>query len=90
MTSDPASVPFIRSARMAFAHSSARGERIGRASGVLEDLMIGNAMHNTAGVLATDNEPGLHEDDRHRLDQRALLIKSAYACSHLTRALGRR
>jgi thiamine phosphate synthase YjbQ (UPF0047 family) len=52
--------------------------------------MIGNAMHNTAGVLVTDNEPGLHEDDRHRLDQRALLIKSAYACSHLTRALGRR
>jgi len=57
MTSDTASVPFIRSAGMGFAHSRARGERVGRASGVLEGLMIGNAMHNTAGVLVPDSGP---------------------------------
>lgn len=40
-------------------------------------LMLDYALHNTADVLITDNEPGLYEDDRQWLDQRALPITYA-------------
>ena len=37
-------------------------ERIVRASGVQEGLVLVNAMHITASVFINDDEPGLHED----------------------------
>jgi len=49
-------------ARMAFENITARVEKIVRASGVREGLVLVNAMHITASVFINDDEPGLIED----------------------------
>jgi len=42
-----------------------------RKSGVREGLCLVNAMHITASVFINDDEPGLHEDYRHWLEELA-------------------
>ncbi len=50
------------SARMGFLNITPRVEEIVRNSGILEGLVLVNAMHITASVFINDDEPGLHED----------------------------
>jgi secondary thiamine-phosphate synthase enzyme len=49
-------------ARMGFLNITDKCEQAVRKSGVLEGLMLCNAMHITASVFINDNEAGLHED----------------------------
>src|ERR1700748_233321 len=48
--------------RMGFVNITPEVERIVKARGVREGLVLGNAMHITASVFINDDEPGLHED----------------------------
>ncbi|MFN4260573.1 MAG: secondary thiamine-phosphate synthase enzyme YjbQ [Gemmataceae bacterium] len=58
-------------ARMDFVNITPRVEEIVRQSGVREGLVLVNAMHITASVFINDNEPGLHHDYKHWLEQLA-------------------
>jgi secondary thiamine-phosphate synthase enzyme len=49
-------------ARRGFVNLTPEVERIVRASGVKEGLVLVNAMHITASVFINDNESGLHHD----------------------------
>jgi secondary thiamine-phosphate synthase enzyme len=49
-------------ARMAFLNITPTVEAIVRKSGVVEGLLLCNAMHITASVFINDDEPGLHQD----------------------------
>jgi secondary thiamine-phosphate synthase enzyme len=49
-------------ARMAFQNITPEVERVVRASGIQEGLMLCNAMHITASVFINDDESGLHAD----------------------------
>jgi secondary thiamine-phosphate synthase enzyme len=49
-------------ARMAFQNITPDVERVVRASGVQEGLLLCNAMHITASVFINDDESGLHAD----------------------------
>jgi secondary thiamine-phosphate synthase enzyme len=57
--------------RVGFENITHRVEDIVRESGVCEGLVLCNAMHITASVFINDNETGLHEDYRQRLEQLA-------------------
>ncbi len=49
-------------ARRAFINITDSVEEAVRESGILEGLVLVNAMHITASVFINDNEPGLHKD----------------------------
>ena len=49
-------------ARMAFENITSQLEEIVRKSGVVEGLLLCNAMHITASVFINDDESGLHAD----------------------------
>src|SRR5580765_8164703 len=49
-------------ARRGFVHLTPQVERVVRASGVQEGLVLVNAMHITASVFINDDESGLHHD----------------------------
>jgi thiamine phosphate synthase YjbQ (UPF0047 family) len=49
-------------ARMDFVNITSEVEKAVLASGVREGLCLVNAMHITASVFISDDEPGLHED----------------------------
>ena len=49
-------------ARMEFVHITPEVEEIVRESGVMEGLVLVNAMHITASVFINDDESGLHHD----------------------------
>ena len=53
---------FDLQARMAFQNITPQVEEIVRNSGVMEGIVLCNAMHITASVFIKDDEPGLHED----------------------------
>ncbi len=57
--------------RMAFLNITGQVEEIVRASGIGEGLCLVNAMHITASVFINDDEPGLHEDYKHWLEELA-------------------
>jgi secondary thiamine-phosphate synthase enzyme len=48
--------------RRGFVNLTPEVERVVRASGVQEGLVLVNAMHITASVFINDDEPGLHHD----------------------------
>ncbi|WP_165249909.1 secondary thiamine-phosphate synthase enzyme YjbQ [Paludisphaera soli] len=54
--------------RMGFLNITAEVEDLVRRSGVLEGLVLVNAMHITASVFINDDEPGLHEDYKQWLE----------------------
>jgi secondary thiamine-phosphate synthase enzyme len=54
--------------RMGFLNITTQVEEAVRKSGVLEGLVLVNAMHITASVFINDNEPGLHEDYKQWLE----------------------
>ena len=55
-------------ARMDFVNITPRIEKIVRASGVVEGLVLVNAMHITASVFINDDESGLHQDYKEWLE----------------------
>ncbi len=57
--------------RMDFVNITGDVEQVVRASGVREGLCLVNAMHITASVFINDDEPGLHEDYKHWLEELA-------------------
>jgi len=56
-------------ARMEFVNITGQVEECVRDSGVKEGLCMVNAMHITASVFINDDESGLHEDYKRRLEQ---------------------
>ncbi len=54
--------------RMGFVNITPQVERIVVASGVVEGLVLVNAMHITASVFINDDEPGLHDDYKQWLE----------------------
>ena len=57
--------------RMDFVNITGQVEQVVRRSGVAEGLCLVNAMHITASVFINDDEPGLHEDYKHWLEELA-------------------
>ncbi len=57
--------------RMGFLNITPRIEEIVTKSGVMEGLLLVNAMHITASVFINDDEPGLHEDYKKWLEELA-------------------
>jgi secondary thiamine-phosphate synthase enzyme len=62
MTSHTEYLTFTIPTRVAFENITPRVEAAVRKSGVLEGLVLVNAMHITASVFINDNETGLHQD----------------------------
>ena len=58
-------------ARMDFVNITPEVEKVVRASGVQEGLVLVNAMHITASVFINDDEPGLKEDYKRWLEELA-------------------
>jgi secondary thiamine-phosphate synthase enzyme len=58
-------------ARMAFENITKKVDKIVRASGVHEGLVLVNAMHITASVFINDDEPGLLHDYKKWLEELA-------------------
>ena len=58
-------------ARMDFVNVTPQVQEAVRASGVREGLCLVNAMHITASVFINDDEPGLHRDYKHWLEELA-------------------
>src|SRR5260370_710837 len=69
-------------ARMDFINITHQVEEIVRQSGIQEGLVLCNAMHITASVFINDDEPGLHEDYRKRLEGRGPCDPSPTRCKH--------
>jgi len=57
--------------RRGFVNITAEVEAAVRQSGVLEGLVLVNAMHITASVFINDDEPGLHQDYEEWLERLA-------------------
>ena len=57
--------------RMGFVNITQRVRQAVQASGVREGLVLVNAMHITASVFISDDEPGLHEDYKAWLEKLA-------------------
>ena len=68
--------------RMAFLNITPRLEQIVEQSGIREGLLLCNAMHITASVFINDDEPGLHEDFLHWLEQLAPFDRSPTRYHH--------
>jgi secondary thiamine-phosphate synthase enzyme len=58
-------------ARMAFENITPKVEQIVKQSGIVEGLVLVNAMHITASVFINDDESGLHEDYKKWLERLA-------------------
>jgi len=58
-------------ARMDFVHITGDVQDVVTESGIQEGLCLVNAMHITASVFINDDEPGLHEDYKHWLEELA-------------------
>jgi secondary thiamine-phosphate synthase enzyme len=69
-------------ARLAFQNITQQVQEAVRASGVIEGLVLVNAMHITASVFINDDEPGLHEDCRKWLEQLAPFDPSPARYAH--------
>ena len=69
-------------ARMAFVNITQKVEGAVRTSGVIEGLVLVNAMHITASVFINDDEPGLHEDYRTWLERLAPFNASPEVYAH--------
>ena len=82
MKSHTAYLTFDLPARMAFENITPQVEEIVRASGVVEGLVLCNAMHITASVFINDDEPGLHEDYKKWLEELAPFDASAARYRH--------
>jgi len=57
--------------RVGFVNITPQVEEVVRRSGVVEGLVLCNAMHITASVFVNDDESGLHEDFARWLEQLA-------------------
>ena len=57
--------------RRAFVNITSQVERCLRESGIVEGLLLCNAMHITASVFINDDESGLHEDYERWLERLA-------------------
>jgi secondary thiamine-phosphate synthase enzyme len=68
MKSHTEHLTFNLPARVAFENITPQVEAAVRKSGVLEGLVLCNAMHITASVFINDDEPGLHADYQHWLE----------------------
>jgi secondary thiamine-phosphate synthase enzyme len=68
--------------RMGFVNMTADVEEAVRKSGVLEGLVLCNAMHITASVFINDDERGLHEDYKKWLEQLAPFDSSPQRYAH--------
>jgi secondary thiamine-phosphate synthase enzyme len=55
--------------RLGFVNITPEVENSLRESGILEGLVLVNAMHITASVFINDDESGLHQDYEHWLEQ---------------------
>lgn len=62
---------FTLPGRVGFVNITPRLDEIVSRSGILEGLLLCNAMHITASVFINDNEPGLHEDYKRWLERLA-------------------
>ena len=62
---------FTVGSRMDFVNITPQVQEIVRRSGIREGLCLVNAMHITASVFINDDEPGLHEDYKHWLEELA-------------------
>lgn len=69
-------------ARMAFQNITPDVERVVRASGVQEGLLLCNAMHITASVFINDDESGLHADYKKWLEHLAPFDESPQRYAH--------
>ena len=69
-------------ARVAFENITPRVEEIVRTSGVVEGLVLVNAMHITASIFIDDDESGLHEDYKKWLEDLAPFDASPKRYSH--------
>lgn len=69
-------------ARMAFQNITPLVEEIVRKSGVVEGLLLCNAMHITASVFINDDEPGLHADYKKWLEKLAPFDASPQTYAH--------
>jgi secondary thiamine-phosphate synthase enzyme len=68
--------------RMGFENITPQVEQIVKESGVQEGLVLCNAMHITASVFINDDEPGLHEDYQHWLEELAPFDESPQRYAH--------
>ncbi len=57
--------------RMGFVNITSDVENTVKESGIQNGLCLVNAMHITASVFINDDEPGLHEDYKHWLEELA-------------------
>jgi len=73
---------FNISERMGFVNITSEVEKIVRASGVREGLLLCNAMHITASVFINDDESGLHSDYKKWLEQLAPFDASPQRYAH--------
>ena len=62
---------FTVAARMGFVRITPQLEELVGRSGIQEGLLLCSAMHITASVFVNDDEPGLHEDYKHWLEELA-------------------
>ncbi len=67
---------------MAFENITPKVEEIVRRSGVLEGLVLCNAMHITASVFINDDESGLHGDYKKWLEELAPFDASPQRYAH--------
>lgn len=68
--------------RVGFLNITPRIEEIVRRSGIMEGLVLVNAMHITASVFINDDEPGLQEDYKAWLERLAPFNASPATYAH--------
>ena len=68
--------------RMDFVNITGDVEKVVKASGVQEGLVLVNAMHITASVFINDDEPGLKEDYKRWLEELAPFDASSERYQH--------
>jgi secondary thiamine-phosphate synthase enzyme len=68
--------------RMAFVNITPELEELVRKSGIMEGLLLCNAMHITASVFINDDERGLHEDYKKWLERLAPFDASPQTYHH--------
>ena len=78
MKSETRYLTFNVPARMDFVNITGEVEDVVRTSGIREGLCLVNAMHITASVFINDDEPGLHQDYKDRLEALAPHEPSRY------------
>jgi secondary thiamine-phosphate synthase enzyme len=69
-------------ARLGFVNITPQVEAVLAESGIREGLLLCNAMHITASVFINDDEPGLHEDFKHWLEELAPFDASPQRYAH--------